>query len=179
MRFWESLRRCPGASQLPHVASLVPTHVLGDRRGSRAAVWAPHPWVVALIHPLCAGRFLSGPSAPAGRRGRRRWRNLFTRTRRVSRGPRSRRTVVRTQWHGRVWGRGHCGRDIRQVPPWWVHGTSATMVGHGAGDTAVGTSHCDGDTAGDMEGCSRGMQGCCGGIMGTQWNAVGRWGDAV
>ncbi|XP_069722626.1 AP-3 complex subunit beta-2 isoform X7 [Phaenicophaeus curvirostris] len=38
-------------------------------------------------------RFLSGPSAPAGRRGRRRWRNLSTPIQMASQGPQSQQTV--------------------------------------------------------------------------------------
>lgn len=176
-RSWESPRRCPGAAQLPHASSLVPTHLLGDRRGARAAVSAPHPWAMAPLHQPCASRFLSGPSAPAGRRGRRRWRNLSTPTQRASRDPRSQQTAVRTRWHGRAWGRGccggalgrgHCGRDIRQVPPQWD-----TL-----GDTAVGTSHHGGNVAGGYGDAVEGSRDAVG-VVGTQRDAVGGWGDAV
>lgn len=137
----------------------------------------PHPWAMAPLHQPCASRFLSGPSAPAGRRGRRRWRNLSTPTQRASRDPQSQQTAVRTRWHGRAWGRGccggalgrgHCGRDIRQVPPQWD-----TL-----GDTAVGTSHHGGNVAGGYGDAVEGSRDAVG-VVGTQRDAVGGWGDAV
>lgn len=77
-----------------------PRTCLGTGVGQGLLFGPPHPWVMAPLRQPCAGRFLSGPSAPAGRRGRRRWRNLSTLTQRESQGLRSRRTVVRTQRHG-------------------------------------------------------------------------------
>lgn len=163
LKFLEEPQKMPRYCSPAPVPSLVLTHPLGDG-GTRVAVWIPQSWVMALLHQPCASRFLSGPSAPAGRRGRRRWRSLSTLTQRASQGPQSRQTVVRTRWHETL-GSGHCG-----------HEAGATMVGHWTGNMRVGIPHHGRDMAGDVEGCSGGQWGC----SGMQWDYAGmQWEDAV
>ena len=66
-----------------------------ERVCSTELQWLVTPVVVVVVVCCCVARCLSGPSAAAGRRGRRRrWRSRSTLTLRASRGRQSLRTAV-------------------------------------------------------------------------------------
>lgn len=176
-RSWESLRRCPGAAQLPHASSLVPTHLLGDRRGARAAVWAPPPMGNGSAPSTLCQQVPEWTKCTSREKRKEKVEKPFYSDSEGESGPTesadSGEDPVAWQGMGQglLWwgmGRSHCGRDIRQVPP------QRDTVG----DTAVGTSHRGGNVAG---GYGDGVEGTrdVGGVVGTQRDAVGGWGDVV
>lgn len=186
-RSWESPRRCPGAAQLPHASSLVPTHLLGDRRGARAAVSAPPPMGNGSAPSTLCQQVPEWTKCTSREKRKEKVEKPFYSDSEGESGPTESADSGEdpVAWQGM--GQGLLWWGIGQGPLWQGHQAGATTVGHFGG-------HCSGDIpsrwqrgrgirgrSGGKQGCgggcgdAAGCSGRMGGCGGTHQGAVGMW----